>query len=339
MNWTDIFKSKSSKGRLDPRVRWFGKLPAYADYYTSPTDQEWSLEFNDWLLEGYGTYRERLAQHHAAGAGSSRLPGAELVLRLPRTNMTVLASLRDYGGDARGRGFPFCFYVAVPTALWSGPTSSQSIVAMHVAQDLHTLHRSVERIAQAGDGFPVAFGDCELDLSALENGVDDGAWTEDARRISMASWFQGIAAGVKVRDREAWLRLAMGWRDGFNAAEMRNSGRALCLPISTGIPSELQQAGWLEWLAARVNLRRCALSLVMVGGGVDRPGHLAVMMRAPRAEDFLLATALANKLSYVDDLSNLLETDAGRAPGGPSGKRAADWDTWLDFVRPPGASS
>lgn len=337
MNWTDIFKSRSTKLKADPRVRWFGKLPAYADYYTSPTDQEWPLEFNEWILKGYEVYRERLA-HSQSAAGASPLPAAEIILRLPRADMTVLASLRDYGGDARGRAFPFCFYVAVPTGLWGGPTGGQSIFATHVAQDLHALHREVERIAHAGGDFPVIFGERELDLSALDEDAGDGAWREDARRISIESWFRGIEAGVKVKDRDVWLRLAMRWRDRFDAAGAKDSGRALCLPLSTGIPSELQQAGWLEWLASRVNLRRCALSLVLVGDLVDRPGRLAVMMRAPRAEDFLLATALSSTLSYVDDLADLRENDAGGTRRAPAGKGGVTWETWLDFVRRPGTS-
>ncbi len=56
MSWTDLFKSKSSKLKPDPQIRWFGKLPTYADYYSSKTDANWAVEFNDWVLKVYQIY-------------------------------------------------------------------------------------------------------------------------------------------------------------------------------------------------------------------------------------------------------------------------------------------
>ena len=52
MSWTNLFKSRGGKAKADPRIRWFGKLPTYPDYYSSPADEEWAVEFNDWVLKG-----------------------------------------------------------------------------------------------------------------------------------------------------------------------------------------------------------------------------------------------------------------------------------------------
>src|SRR5262245_56522689 len=122
MGWTDLFKSKKSVDlKPDPRIRWFGKLPTYADYYTFPSDVDWATEFNEWVLKGYEIYHSR--QNSSTGDGNnrptdSRLPLSGCVLRLPKSGMTVFASIQDYGGDMRGRHFPISFYTAYPSGNW-----------------------------------------------------------------------------------------------------------------------------------------------------------------------------------------------------------------------------
>ena len=38
----NLFKSKTGKLKSDPRIRWFGKLPTYPDYYSSTADEAWA---------------------------------------------------------------------------------------------------------------------------------------------------------------------------------------------------------------------------------------------------------------------------------------------------------
>ena len=70
MGWKEIFKSKA---KPDPRIRWFGKLPTYADYYRSPADEDWAVEFNDWILRGYEIY------HNGEKERPACLPDATLL--------------------------------------------------------------------------------------------------------------------------------------------------------------------------------------------------------------------------------------------------------------------
>src|SRR5262245_61054214 len=130
MGWTDLFKSKSSKLKPDGALRWFGKLSTCRDYFNSPLDEEWAAEFNDWVMKGYEQYHARLAsqsgvsflaaQQEAGVQKQRHLSPASCILRLPKSGMTVLASVQDYGGDSFGRPFPLCFYVGLPTAQWPG---------------------------------------------------------------------------------------------------------------------------------------------------------------------------------------------------------------------------
>ena len=54
-----------ARAGADGRVRWFGKLPSYPDYYSSPADEDWSVEFNEWVLRGFELYQGRLASQKA----------------------------------------------------------------------------------------------------------------------------------------------------------------------------------------------------------------------------------------------------------------------------------
>ena len=133
MGWTDLFKSKAGKLKPDPKIRWFGKLPTYPDYYSSPADEAWAVEFNDWVMKGFELYRNRCAGNRDA---HSRMPLCCCALRLPKSGMTVFASILDFGGDMRGRPFPVCFYAGLPAPHWPGPTSDTLVGATRVMRDL-----------------------------------------------------------------------------------------------------------------------------------------------------------------------------------------------------------
>ncbi|MHC4094135.1 MAG: hypothetical protein ACYSVY_28315 [Planctomycetota bacterium] len=336
MSWTSLFKSRSSKLKPDPRVRWFGKLPTYADYYSSKTDASWAVEFNDWVIKAYQMYRTRLT---GMDHKDRRLPICACVIRLPESEMTVFSSVQDYGGDMRGRPFPLCFYVAVPTAQWPGPTSDHLAAAARAVRDLTALRREVPRFLNSPGPFEAIFGEREVDLSGMDGQSQDDSWMERARKLSLADWFEGAKSGLKIKDPAAWLGYVAHWGDKLASLESKTFEPTLRLPLSAGVPSDLQMAGWLRWLESRMDLSRRSLSLMISGDLATSTGQLSVIAREVEPQDFLLMTTAAETLAYVDDLSAAsLDKDAsaqnGEAPLGgvpalePSG-------SWADFVKTP----
>ena len=87
MSWTDLFKK--SRLKTDPRIRWFGKLPTYPDYYSSPADEDWVVEFNDFVLKGFEIYQQR------SGQSQGQLP------RLPVSGCFLCDAIGFRGGYAR----------------------------------------------------------------------------------------------------------------------------------------------------------------------------------------------------------------------------------------------
>ena len=206
MSWTKLFKSKSKSSGLksDPRLRWFGKLPTYPDYYRSAIDEEWPVEFNAWVLKGYEMYRSRLAP---GDREHTRLPESGCVIRLPKSGMTVFASVLDYGGDMRGRAFPLFFYAGAPTSLFPGPTSDRLAAATGVLRKLLFLRRDLTRFLNSPGSFEAVFSGREVDLGDIDEEACDDSWVTAGKAMSMADWFAGAKEGLKVKDRRRWLRL------------------------------------------------------------------------------------------------------------------------------------
>ena len=326
MAWTSLFKSKLEP---DPRVRWFGKLPTYADYYSSPPDEDWAVEFNEWVLKGFEIYQSRLIQ---SGGRRQRVPVLQCVIRLPKSKMTALASLQDYGGDMHGRPFPLCFFVGVPTAQWSGPSGDQVAAAVRVIGDLTALHRQVPRMLKGPGRFESIFGDRTVDLGSVVEVAADGSWQEQALSLPLADWFAGAEAALRVKDPQAWFELAVRWGDRIAGLECDTFEPTLRLPLAGGIAVNVQAAGWLRWLESRMDLRRRALCLVICGETEREPGHLCVIARETVPEDFVLATGLAGTVSYADDLSQAHGADEK----GETRRRLSG--TWRSFVEEPPAS-
>ena len=329
VSWTDLFKSKGGKAKADPRIRWFGKLPTYPDYYSSPADEEWVVEFNDWVLKGFELYKSRLTGVRERGV---RLPIAGCAIRLPKSGMTVFASVLDFGGDMRGRPFPICFYAAMPTVRWPGPTSDRLAGASRVIRDLLALRREVPRFLNSPGRFEARFGNREVDLNEIDEPTADATWQAAAKTVGLADWFEGAKAGMKVKERDVWLRLALAWGDKLADHESKDFEPTLRFPLATRLPLDAQVAGWFRWLESRMDLKRRALSLVVSGEAGDELGHLTVVARDVVTDDFLLLTSLSRTLNYLDDLSQI-ESSVQTAPRtepvtpgwSPSG-------TWLDFV-------
>ncbi len=331
----DLFKSKAAKLKPDPRIRWFGKLPSYPDYYSSRADEEWVVEFNDWVLKGFELYRSRQADDRKP---AGRLPVSGCAIRLPKSEMTILASILDFGGDMRGRPFPMCFYAAVPTAQWPGPTSDRMAGASRVIRDLLALGREVARFLNSPGRFEAVFGDREVDLADIDSESTDTSWLAAAKAVELADWFECARARIKVQDPATWVKLARAWGETLASHESATFEPTLRLPLAMRMATESQVAGWIRWLESRMDLKRRCLSLVVSGDTEDSAGSLSVIARVVVPEDFLLLTPLAGTLPYLDDLSVV------EPPGSPgSGEQDSDLESpragslgrWADFLCDP----
>jgi hypothetical protein len=328
MSWKDLFKSKSVKAKPDPRIRWFGKLPTYADYYSSPADEEWAVEFNDWVLKGFEMFLTR----RPPGEHDARLPSAACILRLPKSAMTVFASIQDYGGDMRGRPFPLCFYVGVPSEPWPGPTSDHTVAAFKVLRELTKLREQVVRFFNAPGRFETVFGGRELDLASLDTEITDESWLAEARSLSVADWFDQAGQGLKVDDAQTWLQLVSAWGDTIAKLESEEFGPTLRFPLAMALPFEVQVPGWIRWIERRMDVKQRYLSLLVSKEPNGHTGRLSVVARPVVPEDFLLMTPLAGSLPYVDDVCALAVVQDPDKPSEQPPTSGAFPGCWADFV-------
>ncbi len=348
MGWTDIFKSKSSKAKADPRVRWFGKLPTYGDYYRSRGEDDWSEEFHALILKGFEFYQSRAP----GGTRHARLPISTAVIRLPESDMTAFASVLDYGGDNRGRPFPMLFYVGVPTAQWPGPTSGQMVAAGRVLRELLGLKREVSHFLNSPGRFEQTFDDRTVELAGLAADDTDESWRKALSAVSLADWFSGVPCGLNGADARQWRRAVAAWGDAIAAHESKSFEPTLCFPLSSAAPFDGQAAGWIRWLDNRIDLRRRTCSLIVTGEGAatpnpaapgqvrtpqpgSAPGRLCVVARDLIPDDFLLFTPLAATLPYVEDpAAKPAPPDAANGPqsdaNAPNSPREPA--TWIEFV-------
>lgn len=329
MGWKDLFKSKTMKVQPDPRLRWFGKLPIYADYYSSPPDADWAVEFNDWVLKGCEVF---VARAREAGQ-DPRLPSAACAVRMPKSQMTVFAAFQDYGGDSRGRPFPLCFYVGVPSGLWPGPGSEHALAALRVLSDLTAIRDQVIRFSDTPGRFDLVFAGREIDLEGVDGETSDATWLEGARGLAAADWFGAIQPCLQTGDAEAWFGLMAAWGDEIVKLAGEEFSPTLRFPLAMSIPLELQVAGWLRWLERRMKLSERELSLLICKDLSGGTGRLTVVARASLPEDYLLLTPLANTLPFVDDACAL--AGAGIGPAGVAGTERGKPGVprlWADFV-------
>lgn len=325
MSWTDLFKSKSAKLKPDPQIRWFGKLPSYSDYYSSKADESWAVEFNDWVLRGFEIYQ---ARRTAADHRPARLPVAGGAVRLPESGMTVFASIQDYGGDMRGRAFPICFYVGVPTSQWIGPTYNRLAAAGRVIRSLMALRREVPRFLNSPGRFEAVFGDREVDLTGIDNETTSEAWRRQALSLSLADWFEGARGHLAVQEPATWFQLAAKLGETIAKLEGDDFEPTLRFPLAAGPAFEVQLSGWLRWLGSRMDLERRTLSLLLSGEAEVGGGHVSVIARELGPEDFLLTTTAARTLTYLDDLSAAKADEVEAADS--SGREPVG--SWADFV-------
>jgi hypothetical protein len=329
MGWKDLFKSKPPDATPDPRLRWFGKLPTYGDYYSSANDADWAVEFNDWILKGCELHLSRQAGHKR-----EHLPPAVCVLRLPKSGMTVLASIQDFGGDMRGRSFPIVFYAGVPSATWPGPTSDRILPALRVLKDLVAFRDSVVRFVNAPGRFESTFGGREVQLDGLDADSRDESWKAAARAVDVRVWFSAAGDAVKAETPEAWHSAVRTWGESIAALESDEFGPTFRFPIVMSLPFEAQVAGWLCWLERRMNLEQRFLSLLISKDAAAAPtGRLSIIAREVVPEDYLLFTSFAGTLAYLDDLCAVTpKAPDNGAEGAPIPITVRVPESWAAFV-------
>lgn len=310
MPWTDLFKSKKTPVlQADPQVRWFGKLPTYGDYYSSRTDQDWAVEFNDWVLRGFELYLNHFQAAQRSGASvekaTRRLPLGNLVLRLPRSGMTVLAAFQDYGGDMQGRPFPLVFYVALPTGQWPGPTSGTVPRIARALRDLNSLRDRVSRFFNSPGRFESVFEGRQVDLEGIDGQDCDGSWLDAAAKISLAEWFAEVYPVLPGMDLRAWYHRLTEWGRSIASNESETFEPTFRFPLAMTLPIDAQIAAWIRWLEPFMDLKRRHLSLAITGETGRGAGSLCIIARPAIVEDFQLLTSLGPSLPYVDDATRL----------------------------------
>jgi len=337
MGWRDLFKSKSLRLKPDPRVRWFGKLPTYPDYYSSPSDEEWTIEFNEWVMKGCEIHHSRVAMTDGA---IHRMPICGCVIRLPKSEVTVLASILDFGGDMRGRQFPLCIYVGIPTHQWSGPTSDRVTGALHVLNRLLMMRHEVARFINSPGPLESVLGGRESSLSDNEEECTGSSGTAGERDHLMAGWFDSVRDILKIKRMASWVGKVDEWGDRLIQHESADFEPTLRFPLAMRVSTEIQVAGWIRWLEQRMDLQRRSLSLVVSGDLEYESGFLAVIAREIVPDDFLLTTSQAHTLSYLDDLAAVEESEP-EGDGSESSLQTHEEcpERWLGFVEASGAAT
>jgi hypothetical protein len=280
-------------------------------------------------MKGFEMYRSRTS---GANHSAARLPLCGCLLRLPKTEMTVVATIQDYGGDMRGRPFPICFFVAFPTMVLPGPTSGSVRETTRVVMELMALRRQIPRFLNSPGRFDECFGDRFLDLERIDAERNDSAWLREARQLPMEQWFSRVKDGLKFDQPEAWMQSVHKWGENIRMLESETFEPTFRFPLSPAAPLDVQLAGWLHWLNARMDLQKRTLSL-LVSGDLDKAmGHLTVIARDPEAEDLILFTPVANTVNSLDDLSQM-EPPAGDGQVIETAEnKPVSAQTWWDFV-------
>jgi hypothetical protein len=346
-----LFRRKL-KPKPDPLIRWYGKLPAYGDYYDSGSGEEWIAEFTQkWLMNGYQAYESRrrsapsappAANHEPRSA--QRMPSCACLLQLPQSGMTVLSSCLDFGGDTVGRKFPLCFFAGIPTADLPGITGGNALAILSTLNQLLGLGRRVARFlndpgVKGPEQFRAEFADQEVSLDALVAPPTD-SWIERAKAIRMADWYAVADDTLGAADLDAWLRRARRWGEMLAQGDAPGFKAVLSFPLAPerapGAPRidrDIQVAGWVRWLEGRMDLKARPVSLVITDEPAPACSRLTVILGELSPDDFLLLTPLVADLEHVDNLAAVREDAPPEAQAAASeAPPTLTATTWADFV-------
>lgn len=272
---------------VDARIRWFGKLPTYGDYIRSPNEPRWAREFTeDWLLKGFSEW-DSTAQFRA----TQQLDAALGVVRLQKSDISVIFTLRDFGGDSTGtRRFPFCLFTAVdsksispePATAWAGWSA--------LLFRLKSLMKAVQR-----DSTPEWIAS-QMPVGEIAPTVD----TDSALVAGLAwnPWFERVRPRLaQPMNDSAWLAALQTW--GEQIRSHADEAYSLQLPLADQDWAE-QAWGWLDWVAARVRVQPAKVCILIREGF-----SIAFLSRPVESLDFLLLTPADGELRYVDSALRL----------------------------------
>ncbi|MGE0481682.1 MAG: hypothetical protein AB7Q17_14545 [Phycisphaerae bacterium] len=290
-SFDNLFKAArdllGKKAVADDSYYWFGKLPTYGDYLERRSAPRWAQQFRQWLLDGFG----RLAT--AAGARGAVLAPAAGVVMLPDHELRIIFALRDFGGDAVGRAFPFVVFAAAATVDASEPLAVLGAELVGVREIAATLEQQPARPAQTAD-ITATWEQSRFAPNPAARGLD---WRTAWRQLSWGDWFHGLrpAPGAKGAD---WCAAVEAWGRTLASHDGGDFEYNVRVPLSTAGEWAAQATGWLQWLSRYVRLEPQRLSLLATFDP-SGPG-LSALRRAVVPEDVRLLTRGWSELRYID---------------------------------------
>ena len=296
----------------DSTLRWFGKLPTYADYLVQSEQPAWAREFGDWLIAGAARY------HQEPNRPEGPLAETRGVTRLPKSGVAVCFSHRDYGGDARGRAFGFCFFCGAKDQALGSPSAAVngSLAAMDRLVAAH------DELAQTSGGVTDVssrFSSKSLKLDqtesiAMEDRLPDVTWGQ---------WYQEVRPLVEATSAESWAAQLSLLGQSIASSDGHNFEPHLRFPISGARDWAAQAVGWAQWLERRLREPARAWSWFHQAAANNGPSTWTVLGRSVLPEDFLLLTPCADSVTYLDNAGKSISNAA------PELAAPATWQDWF----------
>lgn len=310
-NWLSSVKQVFGRSSApDASVRWFGKLPSAADYLTRQDQPPWAKAFADWMIAGVEAYHRVVPRR----ADDERMPPSWGIVRLPKSDVSVIFSMRDYGGDARGRDFPLAYFIGVQSNRVSGPTCDECAALFSIVLELDGFHAALEAdVSAKGGPGSGRFDSRAISLQGFDAPVPSRDWSEAARRLPWLQWFRAVQGPHSMSDAEEWKRVLDTWSARITAADGPGFQPNLRFPLARNASWELQVRGWLVWLESRMRLheRFCTcLCATRTAAGDDA---LNLLARTVVPDDFMLLTSRASQLEYMDWAGRMSASNADAA--------------------------
>lgn len=290
-SFDNLFKAArdllGKKASVDESYYWFGKLPTYGDYLERRGAPRWAQQFRQWLLDGFGRFAS------AAGTRGAALAPAAGVVVLPDHELRVLFALRDFGGDAVGRAFPFVVFAAAANGDPGEPLALLGAELVGVREIAATLEQQPATPAQTAD-ITAAWEQSRFAPNPAARGLD---WRSAWRQLSWGDWFHGLRPppGAKGAD---WCAAVEAWGRTLASHDGGNFEYNVRVPLSTAGEWAAQATGWLQWLSRYVRLEPQRVSLLATFDP-DGPG-LSALRRTVVPEDVRLLTRGWSELRYID---------------------------------------
>lgn len=296
----------------DCTLRWFGKLPSYSDYLVQSEQPAWAREFADWLIAGAARYHEE--PHQPSGP----MPSTCGVVRLPRSGVAVCFSHRDYGGDARGRSFGFCFFCGARDQALGAPSNAVS-GNLGTLERLSAAHDELAQNSTAASDVTARFSSKIMKL----DGITRSPVHQRLPDLSWEQWYEEVRPVVEAPSSQDWASQLTLLGQSIASSDGRNFEPHLRFPISGQRDWDAQAVGWAQWLERQLRDPVRAWSWFLQDKQDSGPGAWTVLGRAVLADDFLLLTPAATSVTYLDDAGKSISNAA------PETMPPATWRDWF----------